>query len=487
MENQEDTMATALVLQMNQAPWYVGSTAIHMLMFLFLLLIPIHHKRSIPKHIMIISSVIEDVSEDVEDIIEEEVQEVAVDNPIITDSVPVIVSTEIEVSDHFESDDDMNDNDSLGDSDALYDVDTEDKGSPALMGIGHSGGAGGGGQFGNRRGGNKRRTTITNGGAGTINALNSALKWLAEHQESDGHWDCQKYGGGLHDTGDHNDIGVTSLSLLAFLGAGNSNRFGKYRHNVELATLWLINQQHKNGMIGFHRYQSGIATMALVEAFGMGDKTIRPQAQSAVEWAVASQNDSGGWDYSPNSSRTDMSVSGWWIMAIKSAKVSGLYISNEVFENALKYIRTWTTNEGKGTYDISKAKGSGSHRMYAIPLVCLEFLGVKRNDAMVQASVKGTMQNLPNPKKFDFYNTYYQALGIFQMGVKSDYWQKFNPLMKNMLLTTQVKLGSYQENKGSWNPDTDQWGSSWSRVGQTALGALMLEIYYRYKILDGKR
>jgi hypothetical protein len=481
-EDDENELGTALVCQINSAPWYVGSTAIHLLIFLILLLIPVHYQPGNARRIVITTDIIEE-EEVIEDIEKEPITEDPVEVPLESDvniDAPVITSTDIEISDHFETEDEADTNDSSGDPDLISDFDSEFKGTPALMGIGSSGGKGGGGKFG-RRGGGKRRKVAIGGGKGTTGPLEWALKWLAAHQESDGRWDCKKYGGGNHG-GD--DVAVTSLAMLAFLGNGNSAKFGKYRHNVRSATEWLLTQQNENGLIGIHRYTGGISTMAISEAFGMGDNSIRSKAQAAVDWAVRSQNTTGGWDYAPNSSRTDTSVTGWWIMGLKSAKVSGLNVPYETMDKALEYMRACTNDNGNSSYSSKGGtikKGGGSDRMTAVALTCLQFLGVAREDAMVDSAAKNTINHLPNPNKFDFYLTYYQALGLFQTGIKKDYWLKFNPAMKDMLITTQVKEGTVNENKGSWNYDSDKYGPSWGRVGQTALGALMLEVYFRYE------
>ena len=90
------------------------------------------------------------------------------------------------------------------------------------------------------------------------------------------------------------------------------------------------------------------------------------------------------------------------------------------------------------------------------------------------------LHGVPAAERFDFYRWYYGALGLFQMGIRDERWITWNDPMKTALLSTQVKLGTFKENKGSWNPETDTFGGCWGRVGQTAIGALMLEVYYRY-------
>ena len=66
----------------------------------------------------------------------------------------------------------------------------------------------------------------------------------ADHQEQDGHWDSGKYeGSGIPET----DCAVTGITLLAFLGAGHTDRRDKYKANVSKAIGWLISAQRPNG------------------------------------------------------------------------------------------------------------------------------------------------------------------------------------------------------------------------------------------------
>jgi hypothetical protein len=217
----------------------------------------------------------------------------------------------------------------------------------------------------------------------------------------------------------------------------------------------------------------------------MGANKYEAVAQKAVDYIVASQCATGGWDYAPKSTRTDTSVSGWAVMCLKSAKISYLKVPDSAFNKAKEYFQKATTPEGDSTSYASTGgeikNGGGSERMTAVALSCLQFLGVSRDDAQVVGAANKTINKLPTAASPDLYLTYYQALGLFQTGVKKEWWKKFNPEMKTSLLSTQVKTGTFEENKGSWNPEGDKHGKDWSRVGETAIAALSLEIYYRYK------
>jgi len=84
-------------------------------------------------------------------------------------------------------------------------------------GIGVQSGAGKG-SFGQRGGGGRRLMVKRHGGSkATETAVDAALRWLAYHQEADGHWDSMKFGAAKKC-----DTAMTGLAELAFLGAGHS-------------------------------------------------------------------------------------------------------------------------------------------------------------------------------------------------------------------------------------------------------------------------
>ncbi|MCA9023467.1 MAG: terpene cyclase/mutase family protein, partial [Planctomycetaceae bacterium] len=116
-------------------------------------------------------------------------------------------------------------------------------------------------------------------------AVESSLKWLANHQERGGYWDADRFGAGKvkideqgidrRNAGVQADAGLTALSILAFLGAGYTQEEGLYADNLNRAIQWMIKQQNSNGFLGgeathyARMYSHAMATYALAEAYGL--------------------------------------------------------------------------------------------------------------------------------------------------------------------------------------------------------------------------
>jgi hypothetical protein len=399
-------------------------------------------------------------------------------------------------------------------------------------GIGVQSGAGKG-SFGNRRGGGRRLMVKRHGGsAATENAVDKALHWLAYHQEADGHWQTDKYldnkeyrYGGSQPLSAQYNVGVSGLATLAFLGAGHSTRIGQYKDNVKRAIEYLLSQQGPDGdftaktpgcQISTKFYCHCIATLACAEAMAMdghivkdgspGDNANKSPLQIATEKGLElilkwqEQNTTGGWTYyAPNV--TDPTVTGWAVMALKSAKVAGIHVPAEAILKAKDAIRKVSTiDKNKGDYGWTttgylapgaNAFASKGYACTAAGMVINLFLGVDVTDETVAGAASYVTQDDALPQWIfkpqdaskdhqNLYYWYYGTLGSFQAG--GDYWKKWNEKLKAALVPNQCKEG---DSDGSWNPD-DVWGAWGGRVYSTALGCLSLEVYYRYQRLNDK-
>ncbi|MHC4916161.1 MAG: hypothetical protein ACYTGB_11795, partial [Planctomycetota bacterium] len=122
------------------------------------------------------------------------------------------------------------------------------------------------------------------------------------------------------------------------------------------------------------------------------------------------------------------------------------------------------------------------YRREAIGTVCRLFMGAARGDEVLKGTARWPAGSPPQWAKKDFYYWYYATLGMFQMG--GDEWKNWNTALKPALVDNQRKGGpldgSENDVDGSWDPDNDRHGAKCGRAYMTALGALSLEVYYRY-------
>ncbi|MHC4600682.1 MAG: prenyltransferase/squalene oxidase repeat-containing protein, partial [Planctomycetota bacterium] len=215
------------------------------------------------------------------------------------------------------------------------------------IGIGRAGGTYGG-RFGGRR--NLREY---GGGRHTESAVLMSLIWLKNHQNPDGMWSCRKFmmnckkgtctGGGGDDA---YDMGCTSLAMLAFLGAGHTHKHGKFKNTVKKGLKAMKARQTPDGCVGpqvahgHWIYNHAMATLALAEAYGLSNKSplLQGPAQKAVDFLVECQNPYLGWRYGKRTGENDTSVTAWAVLALKSAKISGLHVPRESFDGALNWL-----------------------------------------------------------------------------------------------------------------------------------------------------
>lgn len=328
------------------------------------------------------------------------------------------------------------------------------------------------GSFGLRRsrGAKKNALKRFGGSRQSENAVMAGLAYLAKVQQKDGHWSSNPKGGSIGS----NDVAITGLCLLGFLGAGHTESSGRYRSNVQRAVTYLRRQQAADGawLKGGRMYGHGIVSMAMSEAYGMaGGRSIAADAaQGGINFIVKNQGTTGGFGY--GGAGNDMSVTGWQIMACKSAKVAGLRVPKETFEKFEKYLdEVGDQKTGKTGYS---SKGNGSIAMTSAGLVCRLFLGEDPENSFMQKAADLIIKT--GPHVTNEYYVYYGTLGIFQMGGKR--WSNWNESFSGPIIMRQVRKGRMA---GSWPLQGSSFGNHGAGTNYvTAMYILSLEVYYRY-------
>ena len=308
-------------------------------------------------------------------------------------------------------------------------------------------------------------------------AVDRALAWLAQNQEADGSWSMPKAKGAAGHEG-----AATSCALLAYFGRGERHdQAYKYKETVAKGLKWLLSRQNKltgdlrgpnplhNGM-----YDQMIGTLALAEAYGLTkDQDFFEAAQSAVFFIADAQNDKdGGWRYQPKQ-EGDLSVSGWAIMALKSAELSGIHVTAKTYEGVKKFLVAVSTGEKGGLYSYTPKGGAGSAAMNAAGFFCSQLMGLSANTP--RAFETAAFLNKTGLTAGDVYYVYYGTLSAYQN--QGPAWREWNKQLKEKVLPLQAQDGSWSVTQGH----SQQMGT----VITTSLMALSLQAHYRYTPLYG--
>ncbi|MCB9934071.1 MAG: terpene cyclase/mutase family protein [Planctomycetes bacterium] len=403
--------------------------------------------------------------------------------------------------------------------------------------VGLGGGVGGGGGRGGK-GGFAYRRARGGGGRPHEDRSRAALEWLKDHQNREGYWSATTFSDDTARTGAKKtyniefvepgsatgdkgweatcDIGLTGMSLLAFVGAGYDHKEGDYRETCRKAIVYLRKVQDNDGCFGAKEddhfvYNHAICAMAMAEAYGLsGDTILKPIADKAVEFILKAQNPGLGWRYGVQPNINDSSVSGWMVLALKSCKMAGLdFDSSKCYADAAEWYKMVTVDVNgypKTGYD---SPGSNNARlrsaqdydhnpsMDAIYVMSMLFMGkADLNDKTIKAQSRVCTEKgfLPTweQTKIDYYYWYYASLALYQVGGAT--WKTWEKAMSTVLLDSQrgycesdkknglVSKDALDEH-GSWDA-VDAWSSAGGRVYATAINCLTLEVYYRYLRLE---
>ena len=305
-------------------------------------------------------------------------------------------------------------------------------------------------------------------------AVRRALDWFKRTQEREGHW---ARGGQGH------QAAGTALAMLCFMGYGAKHTEpGPYQETLERAMTWLLKRVKAEGDLrdDGDMYDQAIVAMALAEAFNLTkDPRLQEPVRKAVSFIVAAQNkQTGGWRYKPWSrdpqEKGDLSVTGWQIMALKSASLAGVAVPPDTFASAGRFIESLGRGRQGGLYGYRAADSEPKSAMTAQALFSRLLLGQGTGDPRTAETLVYLRERLPNLNEVNYYYWYYGCLALYQH--QGAVWEEWNARMRPIFLKGQRRDGHFS---GSWDAEGDR-KESYGRVVTTALATLSLEVYYRY-------
>lgn len=296
--------------------------------------------------------------------------------------------------------------------------------------------------------------------------VEKGLTWLKENQLEDGSFPGQ-YG---------ETTAVPALAGMAFLSKGYTPGLGPYGDTINRCIDYVLTYEKEKGdeKTGYlvrggadKMYSHCIATLFLSEVSGMVD----PERQQKIDEVLAralrvivkaqqiekSKNHAGGWRYTPDAKDSDLSLTGWAVMAIRSARLNGANIPEKVVVDAVDYILKCQKGKGFGY----QAGGGEKLAMTGVGVLCLSLCGQHEHESLPKAG-QYLLSGKENPgnQGHPYYAEYYCAQAMFQLG--DDYWIEYAEAMYPRLLQKQSDDGS------------------WSNSGYaTAMSILAMTVHYR--------
>ncbi|MFO0934959.1 MAG: prenyltransferase/squalene oxidase repeat-containing protein [Gemmataceae bacterium] len=338
------------------------------------------------------------------------------------------------------------------------------------------------------------------GNAESERAVALALVWLAKQQRPNGSF--------IYDGSKSDDtVSATGMGLLPFLAAGQTHRPNNARTDYHLVVnrgldYLIANQDPITGKLrpkdepgATDMYGHAVATIALCEAYGMtGDKAkLFAPTQRAINYIQREQGSDGSWGYSGKSGFAkvgDTSIVGWQIQALKSAQMcKDLVVEKEVLSRARQFLQRISAGPNQDKYGYSLAnprKPEPGTALTAVGLLCRYYLdGWGPENPGMALGVEGLLKSggYPGLEPFQPNNVnmyyYYYATQVLHFHGGKEWTEKWNPMMRDMLIKSQKKDGP---NGGSWDPGADrEWmGPNTGRLGVTCMSLLTLEVYYRH-------
>jgi hypothetical protein len=296
-------------------------------------------------------------------------------------------------------------------------------------------------------------------------SVDRALAWLATQQAADGSFPTYPSG----------QPAATSLCVLAFLSRGHQPGVGPYGERLNRAIDFVVSCQMPDGLFSYEvpgpvyqvrqashtaSYNHGISGLMLGEVYGQVTGRRAEKVKAAIEKALAftlqlQQRpklavDKGGWRYLRilTEADSDISVTAWQVMFLRSAKNSEFDVPPQPVEQAMAYVgRCWDPKTGMFFYALPGASYGSSRGMTAAAIVTLSMGG--QHDSPMALAAGDWLAAHPAQKPGDvmgiydkfIYSAYYSSQAAAQLGGR--YWQRIYPPIVDLLL-------SYQSAKGSW-------------------------------------
>ena len=303
-------------------------------------------------------------------------------------------------------------------------------------------------------------------------AVDRGLAFLAGTQEADGRFPSE----------DSAQPAVTSLAVMAFLSRGHMPDEGKYGSQITRAIDFVLSTQKRRGYFSLlpvtppvsHgspaqtvTYNHSIAGLMLGEVYGMTDGERSKKIEAAITSALIyhrevqtrqkeKPSDIGGFRYGypegPNA-HSDMSVTGWALMFLRSARNAEFNVPKQYFDEGLDFVERCyeqdATQHEKGVfrYRPRESDPAASPQITlantASSMLTLILGGRHTHEGIASGVAWFRSREYPRPWQDGYYylSTYYSSQATAQVG--GDTWNQIFPQIARNLLAEQTQEGNW--------------------------------------------
>ena len=331
----------------------------------------------------------------------------------------------------------------------------------------------------------------------------SALRYLASRQQRNGSFPTRNLG----------QPGVTSLCVMAFVAQGHMPGEGPYGEQLEQALKFIVRCQKPNGLLALvfpgsgpkisrnvshdigspATYNHALSGLLLSEVFAMGGGDLET-SQEAIEraiqatlvmqsWPKRQQDDTGGWRYvnrfeNQGNHDSDLSVTGWHLMFLRSAKNAGFDVPEAPIAEAVGYVkRCFQPRYNSFIHLATDRQDRRSRGMAGAGILAMAHAGLHDSEKARQAGRWLLAQGFANYNESRMYSrsqwtddryhygVFCACQAMYQLG--GEYWRQFFPPTAKVILDNQGEEGSWQFENHFFD---DRYGECYT----TALMALTL-------------
>ena len=329
-------------------------------------------------------------------------------------------------------------------------------------------------------------------------SVDRALLWLASQQQRNGSFPTLTQG----------QPGVTSLCVMAFVAHGHLPGEGPYGTQIQKALDFIAGCQKPNGLLALvgpagrkisrnvphvigstASYNHALSALLLSEVFAMGggdleknQAVIEHAVQATLEmqrWSKRRKEDQGGWRYVDFNDPfdSDLSVTGWHLMFLRSAKNAGFEVPQEPINAAVAYVRRCFQPHFNTFTIMASPRDRRSRGMAGAGILAMAHSGLHDSREARAAGdwlLREGFANYNETRNYAggnwnddryHYSVFCASQAMYQLGGEN--WQKFFPPTVKVILQNQ-------DPSGSWDADRHSSDRKFGNAYTTALMVLSL-------------